>query len=1620
MRPGHVARLRPLKSSSILPVLAYPPPTTGPAKQFGPFSQFPVRAGIVFAFISVRREKPSRAGLANTPNAEDRTMATRSTRFPAPSTRNLLPLALSAATLALLPATAQAQFVNWNNATGAGAEYHTAANWVGGAAPGSTEYAQFNVAGTYPVWWNSTTPTTTPSVGRVMVNQGDVTFLNLDTTQHTFTVNGTGSGGAITDFLVLGTGSALTVSGLHVINQGGAFVGNGTTLTVDGTHTAGSKFTVNGTSGFRVDGTLNVSNGGFVDNVSGSSFLASFAGLPSPSAATVSGSQWYTQNLYVGGTDTTAGGTATLSISNSGQVDLPDSGVAKLWSGSTINLNGGSLTTGSFDNTSGGTFNFNDGTLTVNGASGTFTPWENFYRINGNTASAQPTLVITNGATAALPSFISIGETNKGNLTISGGSSVSLDDSGYIGLASGSTGVLTVTGSGSQFNQLSSSFYVGHEGNGTLSVADGGQVTTRDNTIGWASSATGAVTVTGSDSQLSTRQLDVGLNGSGTLNVSAGGRVNSDDGFVGISTGSTGVATVTGSGSQWNVTDELEVGLSGNGTLTVSAGGQVSSGSAGVGITSTGVATVTGSGSQWNNSDDFRIFTNGTLNITDGGALTTGSLRTDSLDNSAGGTLNLDGGSLTTGSFDNTSGGTFNFNDGTLTVNGASGTFSPWENFYRINGNTASAQPTLVITNGATAALPSFISIGETNKGNLTISGGSSVSLDDSGYIGLASGSTGVLTVTGSGSQFNQLSSSFYVGHEGNGTLSVADGGQVTTRDNTIGWASSATGAVTVTGSDSQLSTRQLDVGLNGSGTLNVSAGGRVNSDDGFVGISTGSTGVATVTGSGSQWNVTDELEVGLSGNGTLTVSAGGQVSSRSTGVGIRATSTGVVTVTGSGSQWNNSDDFRLFTNGTLNIADGGALTTGSLRTGSLDNSAGGTLNLNGGSLTTGSFDFSGSSDFSYSGTFNFNDGTLTVNGAGGTFAPGTAGFTIDGDDASALPTLVIAGGTSASLTGDLKVGNTNKGTLTLSGSGSVTTTAATTIASGSTLNIDGGSLTTGSFDNSANGTFNFNDGTLTVNGASGTFSPSENFYRINGNTALAEPTLVITNGATAAPQSSVRVGDTNKGNLTISGGGSMSLNDFGIIGSSSGSTGVVTVTGSGSQLNQSAESFFVGYDGNGTLSVADGGQVTTRDNTIGRASSATGVATVTGVGSQLNNPSYELNVGFNGSGTLNVMAGGQVNSEDAFIGIFAGSTGVVTVTGGGSQWNISDEFQLGLGGNGTLTVSAGGLVSSATASVGEISNAVATVTGSGSQWNNSGTFRIYANSTLNIADGGALRADGGVTNDGTMALNTTASVKGNIANNATGLITSSGGTATLFNDVVNNGEVRTDAGSVTVYNGSYSGTGSHTGTGTVRFEGGLKPGSSPAAISFAGDVLFGASLVSQFEFGGSLPGEFDQLDIAGDLMLAGTLQVDLINSFSPSLGQQFQILDVAGTLAGTFDGLNEGNLVGNFGGTDLFITYASGDGNDVSLVATLPGDFDLDFDVDGFDFLMWQRGQSPNPSSASDLNLWQDNYGATIPAPVAATAIPEPTSAVLSLVMVSLLWPASVRSLVRNRSEFS
>ncbi len=105
--------------------------------------------------------------------------------------------------------------------------------------------------------------------------------------------------------------------------------------------------------------------------------------------------------------------------------------------------------------------------------------------------------------------------------------------------------------------------------------------------------------------------------------------------------------------------------------------------------------------------------------------------------------------------------------------------------------------------------------------------------------------------------------------------------------------------------------------------------------------------------------------------------------------------------------------------------------------------------------------------------------------------------------------------------------------------------------------------------------------------------------------------------------------------------------------------------------------------------------------------------------------------------------------------------------------------------------------------------------------------------------------------------------------------------------------------------------------------------------MQFEGDLTLTQSADSFFEIGGRGEGQFDQLIVAGQLHLDGSLSVSLFDGFELAIDDEFLIADVAGVLSGQFDGLNQGDRVSSFSGIALSISYIMGDGNDVGLYAT-------------------------------------------------------------------------------------
>ncbi len=68
--------------------------------------------------------------------------------------------------------------------------------------------------------------------------------------------------------------------------------------------------------------------------------------------------------------------------------------------------------------------------------------------------------------------------------------------------------------------------------------------------------------------------------------------------------------------------------------------------------------------------------------------------------------------------------------------------------------------------------------------------------------------------------------------------------------------------------------------------------------------------------------------------------------------------------------------------------------------------------------------------------------------------------------------------------------------------------------------------------------------------------------------------------------------------------------------------------------------------------------------------------------------------------------------------------------------------------------------------------------------------------------------------------------------------------------------------------------------------------------------------------------------------------------------------------------------------------------------------------DVDGADFIQWQRGATASPLSPSELQLWQSTFGIIVPQGNGGlAAVPEPTAWMLALCGVFTWAARNVRS---------
>lgn len=383
-------------------------------------------------------------------------------------------------------------------------------------------------------------------------------------------------------------------------------------------------------------------------------------------------------------------------------------------------------------------------------------------------------------------------------------------------------------------------------------------------------------------------------------------------------------------------------------------------------------------------------------------------------------------------------------------------------------------------------------------------------------------------------------------------------------------------------------------------------------------------------------------------------------------------------------------------------------------------------------------------------------------------------------------------------------------------------------------------------------------------------------------------------------------------------------------------------------------------------------------------------------------------------NGDVIVNNGTQITSYfDSFVGKAPGSVGMLEFSGAGTRWDFYDLL-IGYVSQGKLTIVDGAVVSGSDVYLTQKSTGVATidVTGAGSLWE-VGYLSIAdtGQATINIFSGGEVRSSNdahlGASSGGAGVVNVSGA--GSKFEVAQWMIVGGPGDGELH--ISNGGQVTTGDDVIIADNLGIFGTVTISDPNSQWNIGGdltLASGQASLTVTNSGSVLVGGNLWlnSGSTIGATLADTADPLiDVAGNATLAGDLNIALAPGFALQPGQVFTLIDVVGTRSGFFSGIAQNAVVASFGGADLTISYFGGDGNDVVLMSMgLSGDYDYNGMVNGADFLLWQRGASPDPYSTADLQYWAANYGNPTALQSDATTVPEPAAAVLAAIAMTVL----------------
>ncbi|MBN1909479.1 MAG: PEP-CTERM sorting domain-containing protein [Pirellulales bacterium] len=1056
----------------------------------------------------------------------------------------------------------------------------------------------------------------------------------------------------------------------------------------------------------------------------------------------------------------------------------------------------------------------------------------------------------------------------------------------------------------------------------------------------------------------------------------------------------------------------------------------------------------------------------GVLRIENGGDVLSGEAQIGSISTSAGSWVLVDG-----------DGSTWNLGGSNLLI-GPSGSGDVTISNHgliqcddvRIGSTSSGVLCTLTVTDVGSRLECGPIRVGNSSLASMSVEAGAVVQSTGESQIGHGSASEGEVTVTGNGSLWNTNSGTLLVGDSGEGILNISNKGQVLCGTAYIGTMSGSSGnQVTVNGSDSLWSTGGLNVGAGGEGTLTIENKGTVTSTNVSIGggyDGPGASGTVNVNGSGSNWVISSGwFAIGEYAAGELNITDGGLVSSQSALIGTYDSSLGnMVTLSGTGSTWNTNGEFVSVGEagaGTVQVRTGSQVLSGITYVG-YDVTGNGHIDLMGGTWDTGGEDLF----LGLAGT-----GTLDVRTLGQlTTADGYVAYGL-----GSVGTVDLQGGRWDCES--LHVGTLGTAMVQVRPGAELAIADTLNIGPNGTLHLDGGHVWVSQLG-TLDGDLDFESGTLQITNdfLLDAGQPLGASIQVDtAQTVIVDQTLFVNPLGMLSIAGGQVTADVlqNDGLVSVGTGGQLSIGS-GLENSSTLMLAGGTIAGPGLLTNGPSGSLAgdgtitANVDNYGTWVPSGAMRVSGTVNNYGEVQ-INALRTLRQDGPMSNFGLIALNGGaLAGSGTLLNQPGGTIRggsgvtvalTNAGLIHATTGSTLLITNLSGGNlstgELRVEDDASLQvissfanaglvrLLGDGAIlaggdvtnsgTIVGAGRVANSIVNTGQIrADGPGTLILAGSSVTNAagGLIEVQENATLIVSNGLAVNSGSLTLRGGTFDNNaTTMTNNGDITGAGTlrtgGLINNGhvgvgNGDLDVVGSVVNNGDVAVQPGATATFYGPVSGPGSFPGAGTIVFLSSYSPGSSPGDIAFGGNLTLVSTSQLTMELGGAEAGtEYDRLQIAGELTLDGVLEIVLIDEFTPSAGNVFDILDWS-SCTGTFDHV----LLPDLGAElcwDLGSLYDSGE-LAVLTSTFMPGDANRDGRVDALDArtlaenwlkstgMDWSKGDFNDDGAVDDLDasIMAANWGAGTEG---HQSVPEPSTAVLAIAALAAV------GLLRRRS---